>query len=184
MLPKHRLWFRLLRTGPGRRQSARALPWPVWGQCAWGDAPFGRGSLAKNGCEVLSARWALALCGRKLPAEQVILAYEQSRKLLLWGKLGCDPYALPEVLPQYGLQCEEFTDFSTFCHAVEQDGVYQLSYWVTNRLWGGAHGVTLCRRDDRLWVFNRHNRQAGPAEIPSLCALTDEKRFLVGYKIT
>ncbi len=183
MLPKHPLWFRLLRTGPGRVGSRREeSAWPVWGQAACGSMPLGRGIMAQNGCEALCARWVLALLGRPVPLEQVVQAYEQGRKLLLWGHLGCDPFALPEVLKLYGLCCTEYTDYTDLCAAMSEDGVFAASYWVTGRLRDGAHGVALCRKNSRLQVFNRHNRQSGPLEI-SPEQVADAQRFIVGYKI-
>ncbi len=182
MLPKHRLWFRLLRTGPGRRNRRPPLPWPVWGQQAWGDAPFGRGTLAKNGCEALAARWALAFCGVDVPAGQVVTDYE--RHLLLWGHLGCDPFAPPRALEKYGLCCREFTDLSAFCACTRRDGVFLLTFWNGDRLFSGAHGVALCRRQGRLWVCNRHNGQTAPAQLTDVTQLTDDRRFIVGYQVT
>ncbi len=183
MLLKDRRWFRLARIGPGKQSDTPPLPWPVWGQAAWGDRPFGRGCLRKNGCQPLAAAWAARLCGADVAPERIVRDYQQGRRLLLWGRWGCDPHALPEVLSQYGLNCREYSDFSGFSAAAARDGVFVLIFWNGDKLWQGAHGVALQRKNERLWVYGRYNHQVGPVELNHLSLLTASYRFIVGYQV-
>lgn len=184
MLFRRPFWFRLLRTR-FRRKNPIVLPHrgPVWGQHACGDLPLGRCTMAKNGCEIIALYNALRFLGRAVPLEDLIARYESRGWIMAWGHLGSDPYAAGEYLAEQGYPHRVFTDHDSFSRGLEEGKVFVLSFWLRNSLFSGAHGVTLYRGDEGLWVCNLHDNQQSPKRLTDLCEMVTPERFIVAYEL-
>lgn len=184
MLFRRPFWFRLLRTRFRRKKPANCTHHsPIWGQSACGDLPLGRCTMAKNGCEIIAVYNALRFLARAKPLEALIARYETEGWLMAWGHLGSDPYAAGDYLAAEGIPHRTFFDFDSLARGLDEGKVFILSFWLKDRMFSGAHGVTLYRSEGDLWVSNLYNSQQSPRKIDSLLDITTPKRFIVGYEV-
>ena len=184
----HRLWFALARLPFSLPH--RPLPffpdWPVCGQSALAHIPAGRRTMDYMGCEMIAAYNALHFVNRPKPLGRVIETFEHRRWLLLGGHWGADPYAIGRYFAEEGLSFRTFAgrkQAAAFLETVHtgEDRVFVLSYWLGDRVFSGAHAITLVRRNGQLWGYNLHNGQTAPVlldrfELPA-------HRFIVGYAL-
>lgn len=195
---KHPFWFRILRLrcrGAKRRSAYnRALEAPsmgyILGQQNCPDFRVGAARMSRVGCELAAVYNALCLCGRGRPCAELIRIFEENGYLMVGGRFGTDPYAIGEFFTDAGIPFIRYSDFAAMREAADgsrgRGGVFILSFWNRRRIWGGLHTVTFfsAQSDRRLHVLNFRGNDEGVRTVERFSALTDAKRFIMGYRLT
>lgn len=182
----HPFWFSLARL-PFRRRRLPIPPVeaPVCGQCALRLVPAGRCTMDHMGCEMIALFNALHFLGREQPLEHIVRTFERRRWLMLGGRWGADPYAIgtyadENAIPHTVCRSRAYEDFARLLQD-DSHRVFVVSFWLGDRVFSGAHAVTLVRREGQLWGYNLFNGQQAPIPVPDLACLCYAPGFIVGY---
>ena len=129
--------------------------------------PYGRYTMAYNGCEVIATYNALLTLGVPLPLGEVAAWYER-RGLFLGGLWGTHVLAIPRFFREHGLRAD-----TLFASTVRERGAYDtafagagaavFSFWNSSRrLRNGVHTVALSHCPGGMAIHNLQGRDPAP----------------------
>ena len=94
------------------------------------------------------------------------------------------PYGAPQVLKQYGVQYEEYTDPDALEREAGEGDVMIVSIW--NRkgtIFEGYHTFAVQKVNGELMVYNRFNNSAESTEKKTMGEVIENGQFIVGYRV-
>ena len=100
------------------------------------------------------------------------------------GAWGTNPYGAPQVLKQYGVQYEEYTDPDALEREAGEGDVMIVSIW--NRkgtIFEGYHTFAVQKVNGELMVYNRFNNSAESTEKKTMGEVIENGQFIVGYRV-
>ena len=159
---------------------------PVHGQGvdAAGEFAYGNSQMKDSGCGVIGTYNALYLLGKDPSLAEVGRRYEISGAMAGGGAWGTNPYGAPQVLKQYGVQYEEYTDPDALEREAGEGDVMIVSIW--NRkgtIFEGYHTFAVQKVNGELMVYNRFNNSAESTEKKTMGEVIENGQFIVGYRV-
>ena len=159
---------------------------PVHGQGvdATGEFAYGNSRMKDSGCGVIGTYNALYLLGKEPSLAEVGRRYEISGAMAGGGAWGTNPYGAPQVLKQYGVQYEEYTDPDALEREAGEGDVMIVSIW--NRkgtIFEGYHTFAVQKVNGELMVYNRFNNSAESTEKKTMGEVIENGQFIVGYRV-
>ena len=159
---------------------------PVHGQGvdAAGEFAYGNSRMKDSGCGVIGTYNALYLLGKDPSLAEVGRRYEISGAMAGGGAWGTNPYGAPQVLKQYGVQYEEYTDPDALEREAGEGDVMIVSIW--NRkgtIFEGYHTFAVQKVNGELMVYNRFNNSAESTEKKTMGEVIENGQFIVGYRV-
>ena len=159
---------------------------PVHGQGvdAAGEFAYGNSRMKDSGCGVIGTYNALYLLGKEPSLAEVGRRYEISGAMAGGGAWGTNPYGAPQVLKQYGVQYEEYTDPDALEREAGEGDVMIVSIW--NRkgtIFEGYHTFAVQKVNGELMVYNRFNNSAESTEKKTMGEVIENGQFIVGYRV-
>ena len=159
---------------------------PVHGQgvAAAGEFAYGNSQMKDSGCGVIGTYNALYLLGKDPSLAEVGRRYEISGAMAGGGAWGTNPYGAPQVLKQYGVQYEEYTDPDALEREAGEGDVMIVSIW--NRkgtIFEGYHTFAVQKVNGELMVYNRFNNSAESTEKKTMGEVIENGQFIVGYRV-
>ena len=159
---------------------------PVHGQGvdAAGEFAYGNSQMKDSGCGVIGTYNALYLLGKEPSLAEVGRRYEISGAMAGGGAWGTNPYGAPQVLKQYGVQYEEYTDPDALEREAGEGDVMIVSIW--NRkgtIFEGYHTFAVQKVNGELMVYNRFNNSAESTEKKTMGEVIENGQFIVGYRV-
>ena len=137
-----------------------------------------------SGCGVIGTYNALYLLGKDPSLAEVGRRYEISGAMAGGGAWGTTPYGAPQVLKQYGVQYEEYTDPDALEREAGEGDVMIVSIW--NRkgtIFEGYHTFAVQKVNGELMVYNRFNNSAESTEKKTMGEVIENGQFIVGYRV-
>ena len=151
---------------------------------AAGEFAYGNSQMKDSGCGVIGTYNALYLLGKDPSLAEVGRRYEISGAMAGGGAWGTNPYGAPQVLKQYGVQYEEYTDPDALEREAGEGDVMIVSIW--NRkgtIFEGYHTFAVQKVNGELMVYNRFNNSAESTEKKTMGEVIENGQFIVGYRV-
>lgn len=159
---------------------------PVHGQGvdAAGEFAYGNSQMKDSGCGVIGTYNALYLLGKDPSLAEVGWRYEISGAMAGGGAWGTNPYGAPQVLKQYGVQYEGYTDPDALEREAGEGDVMIVSIW--NRkgtIWGGYHTFAVQKVNGEYQMYNRYNEWEKEKSVDNIGEVIADGQFIVGYRV-
>lgn len=159
---------------------------PVHGQGvdAAGEFAYGNSQMKDSGCGVIGTYNALYLLGKDPSLAEVGRRYEISGAMAGGGAWGTNPYGAPQVLKQYGVQYEGYTDPDALEREAGEGDVMIVSIW--NRkgtIFEGYHTFAVQKVNGEYQIYNRYNEDDEMKPKSTMKEVIADGQFIVGYRV-
>ena len=112
------------------------------------EIKLGLSDMAYAGCEVIAVYNAARLLGKEYKLSELICNAERSGALMRNGKWGTNPFSLDRLCPDEEIIFKRIKELPT------ESGIYILSFWNSQGLFGGVHTVCMRIGNGEIKLYN------------------------------